>query len=99
MLGTDKLGRDYLSRLLYGGQISLLIGISAALISGVIGTVLGLCAGYFGGWVDSVVSYIVTTRLAMPWCWWRSPWRRWSGGSLRSWCWCWASCSGTASPW
>ena len=66
VLGTDKLGRDYLSRLLYGGQISLLIGISAALISGVIGTVLGLCAGYFGGWVDSVVSYIVTTRLAMP---------------------------------
>lgn len=66
VLGTDKLGRDYLSRLLYGGQISLLIGISAALISGLIGTTLGLCAGYFGGWVDSVVSYIVTTRLAMP---------------------------------
>ncbi len=66
ILGTDKLGRDYLSRLLYGGQISLLIGVSAALISGLIGTVLGLCAGYFGGWVDSVVSYVVTTRLAMP---------------------------------
>ncbi len=66
VLGTDKLGRDYLSRLLYGGQISLLIGISAALISGLIGTTLGLCAGYFGGWVDSVVSYVVTTRLAMP---------------------------------
>lgn len=66
VLGTDKLGRDYLSRLLYGGQISLLIAISAALISGLIGTVLGLCAGYFGGWVDSVVSYVVTTRLAMP---------------------------------
>ncbi|MCJ2134452.1 ABC transporter permease [Methylobacterium sp. J-026] len=66
ILGTDKLGRDYLSRLLYGGQISLLIGVSAALISGLIGTVLGLCAGYFGGWVDAVVSYVVTTRLAMP---------------------------------
>jgi peptide/nickel transport system permease protein len=66
VLGTDKLGRDYLSRLLYGGQISLLIGVSAALISGLIGTTLGLCAGYFGGWVDSVVSYVVTTRLAMP---------------------------------
>jgi peptide/nickel transport system permease protein len=66
VLGTDKLGRDYLSRLLYGGQISLLIGIAAALISGLIGTVLGLCAGYFGGWVDAVVSYVVTTRLAMP---------------------------------
>ncbi|WP_298953120.1 ABC transporter permease [uncultured Methylobacterium sp.] len=66
VLGTDKLGRDYLSRLLYGAQISLLIGLSSALISGVIGTVLGVCAGYFGGRVDTVVSYVVTTRLAMP---------------------------------
>ncbi|MEH3145808.1 MAG: ABC transporter permease [Methylobacterium frigidaeris] len=66
VLGTDKLGRDYLSRLLYGARISLLIGLSSALISGVIGTVLGVCAGYFGGRVDAVVSYVVTTRLAMP---------------------------------
>ncbi|KQP14015.1 peptide ABC transporter permease [Methylobacterium sp. Leaf93] len=65
-LGTDKLGRDYLSRLIYGSQISLLIGIAAACISGLIGTVLGICAGYFGGKVDAVVSYVVTTRLAMP---------------------------------
>ncbi len=65
-LGTDKLGRDYLSRLIYGSQISLLIGLSAALISGVIGTTLGVLAGYYGGRVDAVVSYIVTTRLAMP---------------------------------
>ncbi len=66
ILGTDKLGRDYLSRLLYGAQISLLIGVSAALISGAIGTFLGVCAGYFGGRVDAAVSYIVTTRLALP---------------------------------
>ena len=66
IFGTDKLGRDYLSRLLYGSQISLLIGLSAALISGAIGTFLGVCAGYFGGRVDAVVSYIVTTRLALP---------------------------------
>ncbi|CAA2106762.1 Dipeptide transport system permease protein DppC [Methylobacterium bullatum] len=66
VLGTDKLGRDYLSRLIYGSQISLLIGIAAACISGLIGTVLGICAGYFGGKVDAVVSYVVTTRLAMP---------------------------------
>ncbi|MGY2052357.1 ABC transporter permease [Methylobacterium sp. JK268] len=65
-LGTDKLGRDYLSRLIYGSQISLLIGISAALISGLIGTTLGVLAGYCGGRVDAVVSYIVTTRLALP---------------------------------
>jgi len=65
-LGTDQLGRDYLSRLIYGSRISLLIGFSAALISGLIGTSLGLTAGYFGGKVDMVVTFIVTTRLAMP---------------------------------
>ena len=65
-LGTDQLGRDYLSRLLYGAQISLLIGVSAMLISGVIGTTLGILAGYFGGRIDMVVSFIVTTRLSMP---------------------------------
>lgn len=66
LLGTDKLGRDYLSRLLYGARISLLIGAVTVLISGTIGTALGVCAGYFGGRVDAVLSYIVTTRLALP---------------------------------
>ena len=66
LLGTDQLGRDYLTRLLYGARISLLIGVSAMLISGVIGTVIGVLAGYFGGRVDMVVSFIVTTRLSMP---------------------------------
>ena len=66
ILGTDQLGRDYLSRLLYGAQISLLIGVSAMLISGVIGTTLGVLAGYFGGRVDMVVSFIISTRLSLP---------------------------------
>jgi peptide/nickel transport system permease protein len=66
VLGTDQLGRDYLSRLLYGAQISLLIGVSAMLISGVIGTTLGVLAGYFGGRVDMVVSFIISTRLSLP---------------------------------
>lgn len=66
MLGTDRLGRDYLSRLLYGARISLFIGLLAAFISGLIGTTLGVLAGYFGGRVDAVVSYILTTRLALP---------------------------------
>ena len=65
-LGTDKVGRDYLSRLVYGAQISLLIGFSTMLISGFIGTVMGVTAGYFGGRVDMVVNFIINTRLAMP---------------------------------
>ncbi|MEP2682317.1 MAG: ABC transporter permease [Sulfitobacter sp.] len=66
ILGTDHLGRDYLSRLMYGARISLMIGFSAMLISGVIGTILGVCAGYFGGRVDMVINFIITTRLSMP---------------------------------
>ena len=65
-LGTDNLGRDYLSRLLYGARISLLIGFSVMLISGLIGTSLGLVAGYFGGRVDLLISFLITARLAMP---------------------------------
>ena len=65
-LGTDHLGRDYMTRLFYGARISLLIGFSAMLISGLIGTTLGVLAGYFGGRVDMVVNFIITTRLSMP---------------------------------
>lgn len=66
VFGTDKVGRDYLSRVIYGAQISLLIGFLTVLISGVIGTALGVIAGYFGGRVDMVVNFIINTRLAMP---------------------------------
>ena len=66
ILGTDPLGRDYLSRLIYGARISLLIGACVMVISGLIGTALGLAAGYFGGRVDLVISFIITARLAMP---------------------------------
>ena len=65
-LGTDHLGRDYLSRLIYGARISLLIGIGAALISGIIGTIMGVMAGYFGGRVDMIVTFMITVRLSMP---------------------------------
>lgn len=65
-LGTDSMGRDYLSRLMYGARISLLIGIAAMLISGIIGSTLGIAAGYFGGKVDMVISFMITVRLAMP---------------------------------
>ncbi len=65
-LGTDPLGRDYLSRLFYGARISLLIGVCVAAISGLIGTTMGMLAGYFGGRTDMAVSFMVTTRLSMP---------------------------------
>ncbi len=65
-LGTDYLGRDYMTRLFYGARISLLIGFAAMLISGIIGTVLGVLAGYFGGRIDMVVNFVITTRLSMP---------------------------------
>ena len=65
-LGTDGLGRDYLSRLIYGSQISLLIGVAVMAISGLIGLLLGISAGSFGGKVDMAVTFIVTTRLSMP---------------------------------
>ena len=66
VLGTDHLGRDYFSRLIYGARISLLIGFGAALISGLIGTIMGVMAGYFGGRVDMIVTFLITVRLYMP---------------------------------
>jgi peptide/nickel transport system permease protein len=66
ILGTDHFGRDYLTRIIYGSQISLMIGFLAMLISGIIGTTMGVAAGYFGGRVDMVIMFFITTRLAMP---------------------------------
>lgn len=67
LLGSDAYGRDVFSRLLYGGRISLFTGLSAALISVSLGSVLGGAAGYYGGWVDETLMRLTEIFLAMPW--------------------------------
>jgi dipeptide transport system permease protein len=66
LLGTDAVGRDMLSRLIYGAQYSLFIGIVVVSIALVGGIVVGLIAGYFGGWIDSVIMRIMDVILAFP---------------------------------
>ena len=66
LLGTDQLGRDLLSRLLHGGQISLFIGLLAILTSGVFGVLMGITAGYFGRWVDAIISRLLEAQMSLP---------------------------------
>lgn len=66
VFGTDHLGRDVLARLLYGIRVSALIGVSVSLMGCAIGTTLGVLAGYFGGTVDRVISFLITARLSLP---------------------------------
>ncbi len=65
-LGTDQVGRDILARAIYGGQISLLIGISSVVISIAVGSIIGLVAGFFGGWIDALLMRLVEALLAIP---------------------------------
>lgn len=65
-LGTDTLGRDVASRLLYGARVSLLVGLSAVLVAGVIGVALGLVAGYYRGWLDDLLMRLGDIQLAFP---------------------------------
>lgn len=65
-LGTDDLGRDVLSRLLYGSRVALIVAFVAASLSAIIGTLLGLAAGWYRGWVDSVISRLVDIWMAFP---------------------------------
>ncbi|GAA0318948.1 ABC transporter permease [Bacillus carboniphilus] len=66
ILGTDQLGRDILSRIIYGTRVSLIIGTATVIFAGIIGTIVGIIAGYFRGWMDAVLMRIVDVMLAFP---------------------------------
>ena len=66
LLGTDQIGRDYLSRLIYGTRISMLIGVLTVITSGMIGITLGIIGGFYGGRTDDIVMFLITCRLSIP---------------------------------
>jgi peptide/nickel transport system permease protein len=66
LLGTDHVGRDVLSRLVFGARVSVVVGITAVLVAGGIGTFLGIVSGYLGGWTDQVVMRVTDAWLALP---------------------------------
>ncbi|MDU7472778.1 MAG: ABC transporter permease [Paenibacillus macerans] len=65
-LGTDNLGRDMWSRIVYGSRVSLIVGIGAVLVSGAIGAVLGLVSGFYGKWIDAVIMRVADGFMAIP---------------------------------
>ncbi|QQZ10088.1 ABC transporter permease [Heyndrickxia vini] len=66
LLGTDNLGRDILSRIIYGTRVSLLVGTFSVILAGVIGILVGILAGYYGGVIDNILMRIVDSFLAIP---------------------------------
>src|SRR5438045_9695807 len=66
LLGTDQPGRDVLSRLIFGARVSMVVGFTAVIFAGVVGTALGIISGYLGGWVDQVIMRLTDTWLALP---------------------------------
>jgi peptide/nickel transport system permease protein len=66
LLGTDHLGRDVLSRLIFGARVSIVVGFTAVIIAGTLGTLLGILSGYMGKWVDQLIMRITDTWLAIP---------------------------------
>ena len=66
LVGTDNLGRDILSRIIYGSQVSLLVGVTSVVVAGIIGVTIGLIAGYYGGFIDNLLMRVVDSFLAIP---------------------------------
>jgi peptide/nickel transport system permease protein len=66
LLGTDHIGRDVLSRLIFGARVSMMVGFTAVIIAGLLGSALGILSGYLGGWVDQVIMRVTDTWLALP---------------------------------
>ncbi|HEY4170136.1 MAG TPA: ABC transporter permease [Reyranella sp.] len=66
LLGTDHVGRDVLSRLIFGARVSMIVGVTAVLFAGTVGTLLGILSGYLGGWVDQVIMRVADAWLALP---------------------------------
>src|SRR5262245_61014907 len=66
LLGTDHLGRDVLSRLIFGARVSMVVGFTAVIVAGITGTLLGILSGYMGGWVDQVIMRVTDAWLAIP---------------------------------
>jgi peptide/nickel transport system permease protein len=66
ILGTDHLGRDVTARLIFGARVSMVVGFTAVVVAGAIGTLFGILSGYLGGWVDQVIMRVTDTWLALP---------------------------------
>jgi peptide/nickel transport system permease protein len=66
ILGTDHLGRDVAARLIFGARVSMVVGFTAVIVAGAIGTLFGILSGYLGGWVDQVIMRLTDTWLALP---------------------------------
>jgi peptide/nickel transport system permease protein len=66
LLGTDHLGRDVLSRLIFGARVSIVVGFTAVIVAGLVGVLLGIMSGYLGGWVDELIMRVTDTWLALP---------------------------------